>query len=236
MRWIFAVLLLANVALFMWGRWYHKPLVDTEPPPPRPDVAAEKMKLLSEPGVRLTLRTRNSSGASPADDAAARCYQLGPFATLDKARVAGATLDAWGLAYTRVAEFETLGPAYRVYVPSLGSKDAAERRRRELSKLGFTDHALIQDEEGMENAISLGIFTVERNARARVAELARKGVKASIQPIPNVQPAYWLALSAQAGNGQIGGTPLARFSQEDWGASNVGLRSAYCDGVRAPSS
>jgi hypothetical protein len=230
MKWLFGVLVLANVGLLMWGRWYHQPLVDTRPVEARPAVSPRKMKLLSEPGARLTLRSQSASSPTPANGSAAKtdCFELGPFSTLDKARTASGKLDTWGLEYTRIAEFETLGPSYRVYLPSLPSKEAAEAKRRELTKLGFTDHALIQQEEGMENAISLGIFSVEQNAITRATQLARKNIDALIQPIPNVHPVYWLALSLPATDGRIGTVPIARFAKEDWGVPAAGLQPALC--------
>jgi hypothetical protein len=236
-KWIFGVLVLANVALFMWGRWYHQPLVSLEPPKPRPPVAREKLKLLSEPGVRLVLRSSKAMPKPKTSDspaAASNCFELGPFATLEKTRAAEGKLDSWGIGHTRVSEFETLGPSYRVYLPPLPSRQAAERKRRELTKLGFSDHAIIQGEEGMENAISLGIFSVEQNAITRAQQLARKDIDALIQPIPNVRPVYWLALSTHAIGGQIGTTPITRFNKEDWGAPNVGLQPMLCGIEHAP--
>lgn len=230
-KWIFGVLVLANVALFMWGRWYHQPLVSLEPPKPRPPVAREKLKLLSEPGVRLVLRTSKATlkpRTSGSSAAASNCFELGPFTTLKKTRGAEEKLDSWGIDHTRVSEFETLGPSYRVYLPPLPTRQAAERKRHELTQLGFSDHAIIQGEEGMENAISLGIFSVEQNAITRAKQLARKDIDALIQPIPNVRPVYWLALSAPAIDGQIGATPIARFTKEDWGSPNVGLQPMLC--------
>jgi SPOR domain len=225
--------MLANVGLLMWGLWYHKPLVDVDPIKPRPTVAQDKMKLLSEPGARLVLRSADGASAAAPNGASANCFQLGTFPTLEKVRTAAGKLDIWGLRYTRVAEFETLGPSYRVYLPPLPSRDEAERKRRELTKLGFTDHAVIQQEEGMENAISLGIFSVEQNAITRAQQLARQNIHALIQPIPNVHPVYWLALSTPAVDGRIGATPLSRFAEEDWGVPNVGLRPALCGVERA---
>jgi SPOR domain len=234
MRWLFGILVLANVGLYMWGRWYHQPLVDVEPLEPRPAVAASKMKLLSEPGARLIPRVQAGVPSQPdAADASADCFQLGPFPTLEKVRNAAGKLDIWGVNYTRVSEFETLGPSYRVYLPPLPSKEAAERKRKELTKLGFSDHAVIQQEEGMENAISLGIFSIEQNAITRAQQLARRHINALIQPIPNVHPVYWLALSTPAIDGKIGTTPIAHFSAEDWGAPNVSLRPAICGIERA---
>jgi len=236
MKLLFGVLVLANVGLFMWGLWYHQSLVNIDPVKPQPTVAPDKMKLLSEPGARLVLRaptTATAPNASGESTANANCFQLGSFPTLEKARTAAGKLDMWGLGYARVAEFETLGPSYRVYLPPYPSPDAAERKRRELTKLGFTDHAVIQQEEGMENAISLGIFSVEQNAITRAKQLARQSIDASIQPIPNVHPVYWLTLTAPAVDGQIGSIPMERFAEEDWGAPNVSLRPGQCGVSRA---
>lgn len=235
MRWLFGLLVLANVGLYMWGRWYHQSLVNVEPLKPRPSVAADKMKLLSEPGAHLIPRAQaaNAPGRRDAMDAGADCLKLGPFATTEKVRSAAGKLDIWGVRYTRVSEFETLGPSYRVYLPPLPSKEAAERKRRELTKLGFSDHALIQQEEGMENAISLGIFSVEQNAITRVRQLARRNITALIQPIPNMHPIYWLVLSPPSIDGKVGTIPLARFAAEDWGAPDVSLRPAICGIERA---
>ncbi len=231
MKWLIATLVLANLALLMWGVWYHEPLVSLQTARPPAEVTADKMKLLAEPGARLVVRGSDARQprASEGESAmAGRCYQLGPFPTLEKARMAGARLGTWGLTYERVAEFETLGPAYRVVVPPLPSKEAAERRRREIAALGFTDNAPIQGEAGMENAISFGIFSVEQNARARAQQLARKGIQTVIQPIPNVLPIYWLAIAGVSSEGELSGVPLDRFSTEDWGAPDVALRPISC--------
>lgn len=235
MKWLFGLLVLANVGLYMWGRWYHQPLVNLEPLKPRPSVAADKMKLLSEPGARLIPRAQagNTAISSDSVDAGGHCFRLGPFPTLERVRSAAGKLDIWGVGYTRVSEFETLGPSYRVYLPPLASKEAAERKRRELTKLGFSDHALIQQEEGMENAISVGIFSVERNAITRVQQLARRNISALIQPIPNMHPIYWLALSGPAIDGRLGPIPIVRFAKEDWGAPNVSLQPTICGIERA---
>lgn len=221
MRLFFGLLLVANLALFMWGSWYKEPLVSYDFPKPRADVAPEKLKRLSEPGAQLRMRTSGRTTV-PRPGAAEICYRLGPFAAIDLARAAVGRLESWGLHIEQVTEFESLGRVYQVYLPPLANREAAEAKRRELRRLGFRDHALIQ-EEGMENAISLGRFTVERNARQRQRQLAAKGVDASIQPVPNLRHVYWLALVEPARDERIGAVPLARFAAEEWGA-DVSLR------------
>ena len=224
MKWLFALLLVANAALFMWGQWYRAPLVDPAPAAPPRDVAPEKIKLLTEPGVRLLLRSRSEPAPPvPAPTAAARCFRLGPFERPETADSAGRTLQAQGFEYQRVAEADAQPAAYHVYLPPLPSRQAAERRRRELTALGFTDHALIQ-EDGLEHGISLGVFTVESNARARVAQLARRGVEARVRPIPGTRSVHWLTLAPAP----EGIERLERLAGGDWGVPGVALRQAAC--------
>lgn len=218
-----AALVLANVAFLMWGLWYHQPLVGLNGPRPPVDVSADKMRLLSEPGVRLSPRAKNGAAAV----AALNCYRLGPFPALERARAAGAKLDGWGLSFERIAETESIGEAFRVVTRPLPTREAAERRRREISALGFKDNALLQ-EEALANSISLGIFALEQNARAHLRDLERKGVTAMIQRIPNVRPVYWLKFPEQAVGDQPGRVAPARFAAEDWGTPNVRLQSAAC--------
>lgn len=225
MRFFFGLLLAANLALLMWGSWYKEPLVSYDFPEPRADVAPEKLKRLSEPGTQLRVRTPGRAAAARPGPAEV-CYRLGPFAAVDQARAAAGRLESWGLHVERVTEFESLGRVYQVYLPPLANREAAEAKRRALTRLGFRDHALIQ-EEGMENAVSLGRFTVEANARQRQRQLAAKGIDASISPVPNLRHIYWLALLEPARDERIGALPLGRFAEEGWGA-DVSLRPSPC--------
>lgn len=82
-------------------------------------------------------------------------------------------------------------------------------------------------EEGMENAISLGLFAVEANARQRQRQLKAKGIAAAVQPVPNLRHVYWLAFLESERDERIGDVPLARFAEEPWG-DGVSLRRAAC--------
>src|SRR3989338_9862331 len=81
----------------------------------------------------------------------------------------------------------------RVFLPPFPSKAAAERRRKELTNLGFKDHALIQEDK-MRNAISLGLFSVEANARAHVKRIGSKGDQAKHEPRHKASTSYWLEI------------------------------------------
>jgi hypothetical protein len=224
MRLLFGLLLVANLGLLMWGSWYKEPLVSYDFPDPRPDVAADKLKRLSEPGTQLRTRsTRRPPG--PDAGAAAQCYRLGPFTGRQPVQAATGRLESWGLRVEQVTEFESLGAAYQVYLPPLESRAAAEAKRRELTRLGFKDHALME-EAGMENAISLGLFSVEANARQRQRQLRAKGIDAAVQPVPKLRHVYWLALLDPASDERIGEVPLARLREEQW--NGAALLPAPC--------
>ena len=197
-RWIFALLLLANIGLLLWGAQYIEPERATPTPAP-PDVNPERMPLLSEvpPNQRIARPKPPPPPPPPpppVSEGGPICHRLGPVA--DGAQAAGLerTLSAQGLAFTKREEAAQEVTVYRVYLPPLRSKAEVERKRRELTQLGFRDHALIQD-EGLENAISLGLFSVESNARNHLRRLADKGVRAELQTLQQIRPVYWFELA-----------------------------------------
>ena len=101
------------------------------------------------------------------------CYRIGPFTESAQADKASAVLKEIPLAYERRTEEQTVVTGYRVYLPPLPTREAAEKKRRELSRFGFKDSSVMQ-EAGMENALSLGLFTVEVNAQKHMQALAAK--------------------------------------------------------------
>ena len=95
------------------------------------------------------------------------------------------------LLFSRRSEENKAVSGYLVYLPPLASKAAVERKRHQLTRLGFKDHAMMQ-EEGMHNAISLGRVSVESNADARVKELAAKVSRTKAETLYQTPPLYWV--------------------------------------------
>ncbi len=191
MRWVVGLLLLLNIGLYMWGSWYATPLSGVGPPS-QPPVNADKLRPLST-------RLLGPGGVTKGDlaDSTSRCAVLGPFNTVAQAEVAAGTLAQRGLGRYRQRQQQERVASYRVYLPSPGSRQAAERRRVQLTKLGFQDHYII-DEPGRENAISLGVFGVQQNAAAHVRQLSEKGINARLETIHNLQTTHWLDLELSA--------------------------------------
>ena len=66
-----------------------------------------------------------------------------------------------------------------VHVPSLGSKEAAERKAAEIRKLGVDDLFIVQDPGPAQFAISLGLYKNEIQANRLLESLREKGVRSA---------------------------------------------------------
>jgi len=72
-----------------------------------------------------------------------------------------------------------------VYIPPLPGKPAADKKTAELRALGVTDYFVVQEAGPRYMAISLGIFSSEKGAQERLAQLKEIGVrsaKLSVRP------------------------------------------------------
>lgn len=222
LKWVFAALVLANLGLWMWASWYKQTPVE-ESRMARAPVAPEKIRLFNEPGVKLVPRkTPPPANAELTASVAPACFHIGPFPDVDLVARAETRLNVLQLTYSRRSEETRSVTGYLVYLPPLPSQKAAERKRQELTRLGFKDHALMQ-EEGMQNAISLGLFTVEANAESRVRELAAKKVVARIQPFQQTRTRFWLDVAVK-----VPSQTADKIKQIDWAAKEVQVQEINC--------
>ena len=74
---------------------------------------------------------------------------------------------------TEIAEVAT----NMVYLPSLGSKDAADKKAAQLKKLGLSEFYIVQDQSPLRWGISLGVFKTPEAAQTHLANLVKKGLK-----------------------------------------------------------
>jgi len=228
LKWLFGTLILLNLGLWMWGVWY-KPVPPEENRTARAPIAPEQMRLLTEPGVKLVPR----AGPLPANAAllpnvAPACFRIGPFAEMALVAQAETQLVAWHLGPPRRSEETRMVTSYLAYLPMLASREEAERKRAELTRLGFKDHALMQDEI-WHNAISLGLFAVEANAENRVSELAAKGVYAKVKPISQNRIFYWLDFTAR-----VSAEDSVKLKRMDWGAPDIQTQEITCPAANNP--
>lgn len=137
--------------------------------PVKPEVVAETPK--PEPALKV-------------EESAPVCLAWEHLPPVDAERVAS-------VLSSKFAEFKVVrrveageGNGWGVFVPPLAGKADAERKATELRQLGVTDYFIVQDGP-IRHAISLGVFSSEKGAQERLAELKEKGVRsARVMPRP----------------------------------------------------
>lgn len=214
----FALLVLANVGLVLWATGFRSD--GDVPEGPRPALHPDKMRLLGESGVPLSARAVGPAASGKPETG---CYRIGPFPESTQADKASAVLKEIPLAYERRTETQTVVTGYRVYLPPLPTREAAEKKRRELSRLGFKDSSVMQD-AGMENALSLGLFTVEANAQNHVQALAAKKIDAKLQTLSQVRTLHWLYVGTVENLAGV----LPRLPTPDGGGAEIKVEDVLC--------
>lgn len=197
MKWLAGLLVVLNAAVFIWGGWYKDaPETVRQPQPP---LQADKMRLLSEPGVARSLRPARTVPAPAEAAPGAACFAIGPFADAAAAAKAGAQLDRRQWSYAVRAQPQRVPSAWQVLLPPPGSKAQAEAKRKELIRRGINEHYLILSGRN-KGAISLGLFSTPEAAQKQLEHLHRLGVQAQIDVRYRRGEEFWLegALPASA--------------------------------------
>lgn len=196
MRWIFWLLLVANVLVVIW----HNMIAAPQENSPRPHIRdsaksdalrVESISLLNEldpAGVRLL---KQSDQISQVNDPAV-CLMVGPFASAGEIQQFIARLAA--LDVKSFEHFVDLpaGEGYWVYLEPMTNRDVARRRLAELHARGLDSYIIPRGE--LENGISLGVFTRRDLAEARLRELAKLGLAPKLQNIGRSYRELWVML------------------------------------------
>ena len=207
MKWLFALLLLANIAYFLWQFAGPPRAQETATAhAPRAEIHPDKLKRLTEPGVSLQPRARaapeapGAAGPTPVPTTAppvhTQCYTIGPFASVDAQTLAGLRLQELGLSYLERTQAQT-EPVYRVFEGPFINVGAAERRRRQLTRQGIAEHTLTSDGDN-RYTIALGLFVQAENAQAAQRELTARGARPKLVQGKRAVTAYWLDTHALA--------------------------------------
>lgn len=173
LRFCFWTLLLVNALLlaFNFGYLGSWPFDPHEPQRLKMEQSADRLQLLSAKAA-IAL----NEPPSEKNEATTTCVEVGNFAQLDannfEEKLKPLSLGDRQMK-TTVAEVAT----NMVYIPSLGSKEGADKKAAELRRIGITDFFIVQDQSEMRWGISLGVFKTEEAAKAHLANLSNKGVR-----------------------------------------------------------
>ena len=155
------------------------PKVAPPPPPPAPPPKAPKA-VASAPPPKPAPKPAPQPAAKPAPKPriAEACWELGPFE--EEIRVRSLALPQ-GVERLRVKHSRIRVPAgYYVLVPAQPSREAAKAIARKLRDKGVRDSWLFSSGP-LKNAISLGMFSREENARRRLEEIRSLGFAVELQ-------------------------------------------------------
>jgi len=180
---IFWLLLLANAALFAMQKGYLGALYSDGREPARigKQLQPDKIRMTAaeNPAAPAAAASLASAALAPAattaDLAPVACTEIGNFTAAEARRFSSQLAER--VPTVKFVRRETQEVAsHMVYLPSLGSKEAADAKADEVRRLGISDFFVIQDSSPLRYGISLGIFKTDEAAQKQVASLAKRGL------------------------------------------------------------
>ena len=179
---IFWLLLLANAALFAMQKGYLGAFYSDGREPARigKQLQADKIKLVASDATPAATAAASASAPAASAPAAAdlapvACTEIGNFSASEARRFSSQLAERMpNLKFVR-REIQEVA-SHMVYLPSLGSKEAADKKADEVRRLGINDFFVIQDSSALRYGISLGIFKTDEAAQKQVASLAKRGL------------------------------------------------------------
>jgi SPOR domain len=183
MRQLFLVLLLLNMVLFGWLRgWFGQSVSGREPGRVDQQIAAERIRVLTDQEVQQIERRARDAKAAPAPaapiaaDSTVACVEIGEFANDAQLARLRDRLAALKLM-DRASEQTRDRPGwYLVYLPAERSFADAEQRTEQLRAQGLQD-LLVFKEGTLRFAIGIGSFRDRDQARKQIALLDRRGIR-----------------------------------------------------------
>jgi cell division septation protein DedD len=177
LKFIFWILLCLNGLVFAYGQGYLGRFKGNEHEPARMknQLNTDKLTLISSASASAAAAA--AAPEAPKAPEPIACFEVGNFSAAEarrfEARLAPLAL---GERQTRQNVASQEITSHIVYIPSQGSKEAAERKAAELKNLGVSNYFIMSDNTPMKWAISLGVFKSEAAAQTLLAALGKQGV------------------------------------------------------------
>lgn len=183
MRWIFAVLLVVNLAYLAYEFTQPKavPLQDVVEVSAVGD--AKPLKLLSE--VSLPSKVAPKSGKKEA-----LCWAVGPYAVKLDAKHVYARMVALDIPSKVESQSVLVKQEYWVYLAPFANKKQALRKLKELQKRKVDSFVITEGE--LANGISLGLFGKRSSVERLLKKLAHKNIKAKVKELQRKRNQYWV--------------------------------------------
>ncbi len=173
-RLAFLLLVLANLAFFVWAAGYLGGTDEgREPDRLRNQINPDKLRIAVAEAGRSAPEAQPEPAAAPPAPPATVCRRVGPMATADADRLA-----AQVAALGEVKSMPVEGRSYWVFIAAADAKPT-EKTAAQLRQAGLSDFFVVSDDGPNRGAFSLGLFHKEDAANDLLQRLAKKGIKSA---------------------------------------------------------
>ena len=196
MRVLFLLLVLANLAFFVWSRYFSPSDAAADPRPLARQIEPEKLKVVTpaELSQMPLAQKKPPAAAQPAPVLA--CMEWGGFALGDVPRAEKA-LEPLGLGARLGQRRSDELAGWWVHIPAQPTRQGAINKAAELKNLGVQDYFVVTEDGPHRWAVSLGVFRTEEAAQAHLALLRSQGVRsARVMARDTLVPKIWLQVKS----------------------------------------
>jgi len=206
---IVVCLVLANIGYFLWVSG-----IGQSQGVPAAAPAGATLKLASEAAAPPATAgggtdAGGASAAAPGDDATARlpanvkrCVTVGPFRDVSEAAHAASTLRGGGYdPRQRVVDGEVWAGVW-VYLPLPATHPASDQVLAKLKAAGIDD-SLLMPGPADGSVVSLGLFSEQKRAQARVAQVQALGLTAGVADRKRTGNLYWIDIDLKPTDGPL---------------------------------
>ena len=174
-------------------------VLDTQPAAPGevPEATlATSPDLETRAAERVEPRAQSEAEAEAmARQIASTCYAINGIENHSAAQSVASWFESRGVAAREQVRSAQESIFYEVYLPPLGTREAANEAMRRMREDGFVDIMRINSGE-LENGISVGAYRNLGNAERRVKTFREKGYDVEFKPRDRTRTTYWVSVSA----------------------------------------
>lgn len=196
MKLIFFTLVLANLALAVWGVFFREQVITSNIPNAEPVHEAKVKTITADEGVK-TVAAPPSSVSDVAVDGSERrlCELVGTFSDDEGAEVFVERLRSIDIQST-VERFELpSGASYWVHLPPEETTAAAYRKLAELQAMDVESYVIGRGD--LQNALSLGVFSREQLATNKKDAMLALGLNPIITVKPRTEIEIWVSIQPE---------------------------------------
>ena len=187
MRWVFYLLICANIALLVWRFGIGLPAqysLKSTPVTWEQPTNIKKVLLLGE--------SADSANSRDGASLEALCHWVGPFDNQASAQIFIERIAALDVFSALKQEKSVTGQTYWVYLQQFGERAEAKDKLAELQYKGIDSFIITKGE--LENAISLGVFSELKLAQKRLSEVVVLGYEPKIKSMERSVAQFWVSV------------------------------------------